>query len=139
MFKGYIPTKGKKALEDYKDRKEFYSYEWARKNFNEYAGILDDNLVQIDLDDSEQAESLYKIVKSLDIKCHMIKTDRGRHFYFKNTGLSNRKQGVFNALGFKFDIGLGSQNAVIPIKIDGKTRTIKQVDEPEKLPVWLCL
>ncbi|WP_291571427.1 phage/plasmid primase, P4 family [Clostridium sp. UBA4548] len=137
MFKGYIPTKGKKPLEEYKERKEFYSYEWARKTFNEFAGILEDNLVQIDLDDSEQAETLYKIIKSLGIKCHMIKTDRGRHFYFINPGITNRKQGVFNALGFKCDIGLGSQNAVIPIKIDGRTRTIKQVEQPDKLPVWL--
>lgn len=137
MFKGYIPTKGKKPLEDYKERKEFYNEQYARKTFNEFAGILDDNLVQVDLDDSEQAETLYKIIKALDIKCHMIKTDRGRHFYFINPGISNRKQGVFNALGFKCDIGLGSQNAVIPIKIDGKTRTIKQVEKVDKLPMWL--
>lgn len=137
MFKGYIPTKGKKPLEEYKERKEFYNEQYARKTFNEFAGILEDNLVQVDLDDSEQSETLYKIIKTLDIKCHMIKTDRGRHFYFINPGLTNRKQGIFNALGLKCDIGLGSQNAVIPIKIDGKTRTIKQVEQPDKLPVWL--
>lgn len=137
MFKGYIPTKGKKPLEEYKGRKEFYTHQWARKNFKEYAGILNNDLIQIDIDDTKQAEKLYEIIKTLDIKCHMIKTDRGRHFYFINPGIKNRKQGVYNALGLKCDIGLGSQNAVIPIKIGDKTRTVRQVDEPDVLPVWL--
>ena len=93
MFKGYIPTKGKKPLEEYKGRKEFYTHQWARKNFKEYAGILNNDLIQIDIDDTKQAEKLYEIIKTLDIKCHMIKTDRGRHFYFINPGIKIENKG----------------------------------------------
>lgn len=137
MFKGYIPTRGKTPLEEYKERKEFYSYQWARTNFKEYGGVLDDNIIQIDIDDENQAEILFKIVQDINIQCHTLKTDRGRHFYFINPGLNKRKQGNYNALGLKMDIGLGSQNAVIPLKIKDKTRRLTKCDSPEVLPRWL--
>lgn len=137
LFKGYIPTNGKKPLEEYKNRTEFYTYEYIRKNNTDYGGILDNNIIQIDVDDTGQAELLYKIIQNLNIKCGMLKTERGRHFYFINPGIERRKQGYYTPLGIKIDVGLGSQNAVIPLKINGKTRRLTNCDDPEELPKWL--
>ena len=43
------------------------------KRYSEYAGILNDDTVLIDLDDGKQADILYNIVKALDIKCKIIR------------------------------------------------------------------
>lgn len=137
LFKGYIPMKGKRPLEEYKNRKEFYNEQYARRKFDEYGGVLEDNIIQIDIDDMEQSEILYKIIKDLNINCNILNTDRGKHFYFINPGLTTRKQGNFNALGLKCDVGLGTQNAVIPLKIGDKTRRLFKVDNIDILPKWL--
>ena len=137
MFKGYIPTKGKKPLEEYKDRTKFYTYEYIRKSNSDYGGVLDDNIIQIDIDDMQQSELLYKIIQSQNIQCSTLKTERGRHFYFINPGIERRKQGYYTAIGIKIDIGLGSQNAVIPLKVNGKTRRLTECDNPQELPKWL--
>ena len=106
-------------------------------NNSDYGGILDDNMIQIDVDDANQSEILYKIIQDQHIQCGTLKTERGRHFYFINPGITRRKQGYYTALGIKVDIGLGSQNAVIPLKINGKTRRLTECDNPQKLPKWL--
>jgi len=137
LFKGYIPTKGKKPLEEYKDRTKFYTYEYIRKSNSDYGGVLDDNIIQIDVDDMQQSELLYKIIQSQNIQCSTLKTERGRHFYFINPGITRRKQGYYTPIGIKIDIGLGSQNAVIPLKVNGKTRRLTKCDNPQELPKWL--
>jgi putative DNA primase/helicase len=137
LFKGYIPTKGKKPLEEYKDRTKFYTYEYIRKSNSDYGGILDDNMIQIDVDDANQSEILYKIIQSQNIQCSTLKTERGRHFYFINPGITRRKQGYYTPIGIKVDIGLGSQNAVIPLKVNGKTRRLTECNNPQELPKWL--
>lgn len=137
MFKGYIPTKGKKPLEEYKNRTEFYSYKYMTHCNSDYGGILDDNLIQIDIDDTDKSELLYKIIQENNIQCSMLKTERGRHFYFINPGISRRKQGYYTPIGIKIDVGLGSQNAVIPLKVNGKTRRLIECDNPQELPKWL--
>ncbi|EPY2274531.1 DNA primase family protein [Clostridium sporogenes] len=137
MFKGYLPTKGKRPLEEYKDRTEFYSEQYARRTFNEYGGVLDDNIIQIDVDDEEQSDILFEIIKELNVNCNMLKTDRGRHFYFLNPGIERRKQGYYTALGIKIDVGLGIQNAVVPLKIENKTRRLTKCDKLDTLPAWL--
>lgn len=137
IFKGYIPTNGKRPTEEYKNRTEFYSLSDVEK-LNSYGAVLSDDIIQIDIDDEEQSKIVFDIVKYLNIQCNILKTDRGKHFYFKNTNQDKRKQGYTTALGIKVDTGLGSQNAVIPIKIDGKTRKwLQEVDELENLPAWL--
>lgn len=137
IFKGYIPTNGKRPTEEYKNRTEFYSLSDVEK-LKSYGAVLDNEIIQIDIDDEEQSNIVLKIVQDLNIQCNILKTDRGKHFYFKNTNQDKRKQGYTTSLGIKIDTGLGSQNAVIPIKIDGKTRKwLQEVEELDCLPTWL--
>lgn len=137
IFKGYIPTNGKKPTEEYKNRTEFYSLSDVEK-LKSYGAVLEDGIIQIDIDDEEQSNIVFNIVKDLDIQCNVLKTDRGKHFYFKNTNQDKRKQGYTTSLGIKIDTGLGSQNAVIPIKVNDKTRKwLLEVNELDILPTWL--
>ncbi|RXM68371.1 phage/plasmid primase, P4 family [Clostridium tetani] len=140
MFKGYIPTggkDGKKPTEEYKDRTDFYSLKDV-ESLNSYGGVLKDDLIQIDVDDKEQSDILYKIIKELNINTTVLQTTRGKHFYFLNPGIERRKQGYYTALGIKIDVGLGIQNAVVPLKVKGgKRKFLKIVEDINKLPVWL--
>jgi putative DNA primase/helicase len=137
LFKGYIPTNGKKPTEEYKNRIDFYKLEDVEK-LNSYGGVLKDEIIQIDVDDYEKSEIVFKIVCDLNINCNVLETTRGKHFYFLNTNVDRRKQGYSTPIGVKVDIGLGLQNAVIPIKLDGKLRKwLKEVDKLDYLPSWL--
>ncbi|WP_050607248.1 phage/plasmid primase, P4 family [Clostridium niameyense] len=140
MWKGYIPTggrDGKHPTEEYKDRTEFYKLEEV-ESLKSYGGVLKSNLIQIDIDNLDEAKILLSIVKSLNIHTTVLKTTRGMHFYFKNVGIERRKQGYYTALGIKIDVGLGIQNAVVPLKIKGKLREFIQVaEELDELPAWL--
>lgn len=133
--------KDKRPLQVYKDRDKFYTYDWARKNFEEYGAILADDMVQIDIDTEEESEIVKTIIEDLDIKCSILKTTRGMHFYFKNTGLRSRKVKTKTPIGVNIDIGIGSKNAVVPLKVSGKTRRwLNRIDESkdiDSLPEWL--
>ena len=50
LFKGYIVTKDKKCLEKFKNRNDFKTYDQV-KSLPEFAGILGENTVLIDIDD----------------------------------------------------------------------------------------
>ncbi|EPY2279531.1 DNA primase [Clostridium sporogenes] len=140
MWKGYIPTggrDGKHPTEEYKDRTEFYKLEEVEK-LQSYGGVLKDDLIQIDVDDSTEANILYEIIKELNINTTVLQTTRGKHFYFLNPGIERRKQGYYTALGIKIDVGLGIQNAVVPLKVKGRKRKfLKTVDDIDTLPAWL--
>ena len=51
LFKGYVPTRDKKCTMAFKNKKsaELLNYEQV-KNMSEYAGILDDEIILIDVD-----------------------------------------------------------------------------------------
>ena len=140
LFKGYIPTggkDGKRPTEDYKNRITFYTLEEV-KPLKSYGGVLKDDIIQIDIDDFEQSEIVFKIIEDLNINCHVLKTTRGKHFYFKNTDVDKRKQGWSTPIGVKIDVGLGNQNAVIPLKINDEMREwLLTDDEIEPLPSFL--
>jgi putative DNA primase/helicase len=138
IFKGYIPLKGKKPLEEYKNRKEFYNYDYIRKTKNDYGGVLMDDVVQIDLDSLEEAEIVKRIISESKIQCNILKTDRGMHFYFKNTDLKTRKVKAKAPIGVTIDVGLGSKNAIVPLRIGDKTRRwLNKVESVDLLPDWL--
>lgn len=142
FFKGFIPTggdDGKRPLEKYKNRTDFYNLKDVEK-LNSYGGVLKNGIVQIDIDNKEDSERVYKIIKALNINCIVLNTTRGKHFYFKNTKVNGRKQGWFTPIGIKVDTGLGDQNAVIPLKVLGRKRRfikITPIDTLEELPYWL--
>ena len=140
LFKGYIPTggkDGKRPTEEYKNRTTFYTLEEV-KPLKSYGGVLKDDIIQIDIDNFEESEIVFKIIEDLNVNCHVLKTTRGKHFYFKNTDVDKRKQGWSTPIGVKIDVGLGNQNAVIPLKINDEMREwLLTDDEIDPLPSFL--
>lgn len=148
LFKGYVPTREKKCLMPFKNKSptELRTYEQV-KNLPEYAGIIADDVVLIDVDDYDQSEKLMDIVEDLQCRCRVYETTRGKHFLFKNTDASGDiildKCGINKMLacGIEADIKVGCKNSYSILKYNSKDRfilyDIYPDEEYEPLPKWL--
>ena len=120
---------------------ELLSFEQV-KNLPEYAGILSDETILVDVDDMEQSVILLNIVENLNLKCRVYTTSRGRHFLFKNTPdlvKSNRTKATL-AVGLEADLKIGSRNSYEVLKYMNEDRPILYdvpEDEIQELPKWL--
>lgn len=139
LFKGYVPTKDKKCLLKFKNKstEDLQTYEQV-KNLPEFAGILSDETILIDIDEVEQSEVLFNIVKDLALQCRVYKTSRGKHFLFKNEGVETNKIHTKLAVGLTADIKIGTRNSYSILKFNDKEREILyDSDEYQSLPKWL--
>lgn len=137
FFKGYVETKNKKCIEKIRGRKDFKNYNQV-KLLPEFAGILAEETILIDVDDFDQSEILFKIVNDLKLKCRVYKTTRGKHFLFKNTEQQTCKTHTKVAVGLTVDIKVGVKNSYEVLKFDGKEREILyDTEEYEMVPKWL--
>lgn len=137
FFRGYVETKNKKCVEKFKNRKDFKTYEQVEK-LSEFAGILAEDTILIDIDDFDQSEIMMKIVEDHQMICRVYETTRGKHFLFKNNGVTTCKIHTKLACGLTADIKLGSKNSYSILKFDGKFRKIIydkfEDEEYQKLP-----
>ncbi|VIF96879.1 P4 family phage/plasmid primase [Clostridioides difficile] len=137
IFKGYIITNNKKAAEKFKNVKKLKTYEQI-KNLPEFAGVLAEETVLVDIDDFESSEILYKIVQDLKLKCRVYKTTRGKHFLFKNTGLEKNRTKCRLAIGLNSDIKLGCKNSYSILKFNNIEREILyDSKEIQEIPMYL--
>lgn len=140
LYKGYVLSEGKVITEKYKGRTSFKTYDEVKDN-DSFVAILEEDVVLIDLDDEEQANTLFNIVKKEKIACRVVQTSRGKHFLFKNDGLVSCKTHARNAIGLSEDIKIGSKNGTECLKINGKEREViydNQInDDYQKVPKWL--
>lgn len=142
FFRGYVITKNKKCLMPFKNvpSDQLLDYESASK-LNEYAGILAEDAILVDVDDREQAETLMDIVEDQELRCRVYDTDKGRHFLFKNDVVKNCGTAKKLACGLVADIKAGCRNSYSILKVRGKERPIDydkfDDEEYESLPAWL--
>lgn len=138
FFRGYVETRNKKCIEKFKNRSDLKTYEQVQ-SLPEFAGILAPDTVLIDVDDSKEAEILFRIVKDRGTKCRIYKTTRGMHFLFVNNGdITSNRTGARLAVGLHADIKLGTRNSYSVLKFNGKEREILlDTDDPEEVPFWL--
>lgn len=140
LYKGYIKTKGKKAIEAFKDRTKYRTYDEV-KNLEGFGGVLADDTILIDIDDAEQSEILMNIVEEYQLDCRVYCTSRGRHFLFKNHSITRNRTHVPLAVGLTADIKLGTRSSYEVIKIDGEERFIEwDIEEGgtyQEVPKWL--
>ena len=141
FFKGYVPTRDKQCLVKFKGKEvsELLSLKQVQ-SLPEFAGILDDEIILIDIDDQEQSEILFEIVKEMDLKCRVYKTTRGKHFLFKNNGVATNKTGCKLAIGLTSDVKLGCKNSYSVLKFGGKDREIifdGSKDSIGVIPKWM--
>lgn len=142
FFKGYVPTKDKACLKKFKNRTDLDLYD-SVKNLNEFAGVLEQDTVLIDIDDKEQSDVMFKIVQDLNLRCRVYETTRGKHFLFKNSGLFTKcKTHTKTAIGLEVDIKIGLKNSYSILKYDGKERPIiwdncGSEEKAQEVPKWL--
>lgn len=142
LFKGYIPTKNKACLKKFtgSSAKNIQTYREV-KELPEFAGILDEDTILIDIDDFRQSEILFNIVDALQLRCRVYETTRGKHFLFKNNGQDRCRTHCNLAIGIESDIKLGCRNSYSILKYNGKERNIIydifQDEEYQEAPKWL--
>lgn len=140
LFKGYVPTKDKQCLQKFKDRNDLKSLDEV-KDLSEYAGILADDVILVDVDEHDQAELLMNIVEKYQLDCRVYITTRGRHFLFKNSGVEKCATKTKLACGIEADIKVGSRNSYSILKFNGQDRFIdwdvEEGREYQLLPKWM--
>ena len=139
LYRGFIPTSQKKAQMAFKDKttKDLLSLAEAQK-FNEYAGVLADDTVLVDIDDGEQSKILLDIVKNLRLKCKVLATSRGMHFLFKTDKPMVNRTHCKLAIGLVADIKGGGKASYEVIKKGGVEREVLyDTEQYEFLPKYL--
>lgn len=140
LYKGFIETKGKASIEKLKNRTTWKTYDEV-KNLNGFGGVLADDTILIDIDDSDQSEILMNIVEELQLDCKVLCTSRGKHFLFKNRTIARNRTHVQLAVGLTADIKVGSKLSYEVIKIDGEERfcewDIEEGGKYQEVPKWL--
>jgi len=147
LFRGYVPTKNKKCLMPFRNKssEELKTYDEV-KGLSEYAGIIHDDVVVIDIDDFNESEILMKIIEEQQLACRVYETTRGKHFFFMNVLNGEyilNKCGIHKLLacGITADIKAGCKNSYSVQKFDGKERKIiydvYDDEEYQALPKWL--
>jgi len=136
LFKGFIRTRNKQSIEKFKNRSDFKTYDEI-KQYSEFAGVIADDVVLVDIDDKQQSEKLYDIVTELNLNCCVYKTTRGMHFYFRNTDIEKCGTHINLACGLQADIKLGSKNSYAIMRFDGENRECLRDCKIERIPVWL--
>lgn len=142
LYKGYVPTKDKKSTMPFKGKtsKDLMTLEQVQA-LPEYAGVLNDNTILIDVDDGEQAELLMQIVEEQQLDCKVICTSRGKHFLFRNDGVQQCYTHVKVAIGLTVDVKIGSKTSYEVLKVNNEERfvewDIEEGLEYQTLPKWL--
>ncbi len=153
LFLGYIRSDGKIP----KDKIIGGDY-LIKPPEGDYVGVLKPNIIQLDFDSEEDSKIAIEIVEEYKLRCDILKTTRGIHLYFKDDGsIKNQSVDIFNVIGLKVDIGLGSKNRVVPLRttkqenrttiINGKETVsvvdvttdrewIQKYDELEEIPAF---
>lgn len=140
LFKGYIKCKGKKAIEAYKNVDKYRTLEEVQ-SFDSYAGVLAEDVILVDIDDQAQSEILMNIVEDLQLNCRVYQTTKGRHFLFKNNGVTSCRTKWMLGCGIVADIKIGEKNGIEFLKVDGVERfiewDIEDGQEYGEIPKWL--
>lgn len=139
LYKGYVPTSQKRSQMAFKDKdtSELLTLAQAQR-FPEYAGILANDTVLVDIDDGEQSKILLNIVKDKELKCKVIATTRGAHFLFKCSHPMQNRTHCKLAIGLTADIKGGGRASYEVLKYDGVEREVLyDSGEYETLPKYL--
>lgn len=125
LFKGYILSKEKEPLNSVKTATLLKE----PPTDHDYVGVLYEDIIQLDFDDEKCARIAMDIVKEYKLRCDVLKTSRGVHLYFKvDNHIKSQSVGIFNAIGLKCDIGLGSKSRVVPLRITKDVAITKTVN-----------
>ncbi len=110
------------------------------KDHDNIGALIPKPFVVLDFDDTEEANIMLKIVQTLKVKCKIMKTTRGYHFWFKSDEPWKNFVDTPLAIGLKADCRSWGKLSYTVVKKDGEWRewigNVKS-EEVEKIPKWL--
>lgn len=123
--------KPKHLLSDYKKYEDV-------KDLDNLAVLMDKPYVVVDVDDEYEYLILKKIVKSEKLKCRIMKTTRGGHFWFSTEEPVKNYTHMSTALTLTVDYRSWGKESYVKVKQDGEWREWDSwEDEVDPLPYWL--
>ena len=138
LYRGYIKINSdKKAAQPFKEGDPLLTLEEARK-CESYAGVLSDDAVLVDIDDSGHSARLKRIIDAYQIQCKIVRTRRGMHFLFYCNDKLMDHNHIETAIGLIADYKYGINCSYEVLKLNGKEREV--IADPEAIqtmPRWL--
>ena len=108
------------------------------ENDDAVAILVPEGYVVLDLDNGDHFDCLCNIIESMNVRCRIMKSSRGGHFWFKTADTIPNYINVNTPITLKTDIKCGGKKSLVTIKKDGHWRKwIKMDDEVDELPFWL--
>ena len=136
LYKGYLRGESKHAATKIIGKK-LLSFETVRKE-QSYVGVLSNEYIMVDVDNKEDANKLLNIIDDQNIKCSVLETNHGMHFYFGDYELRSNKIKWWSAVGIMCDYKLGIKNTADPLRIDGHSRKwLRKTTTYSPFPIWL--
>ena len=139
LYRGFVPTSQKRSTMAFKDKSasELLTLEEAQK-FSEYAGILADDTVLVDIDNETESKIMLEVVKGKGLKCKVLATSRGMHFLFKTSHPMSNRTHCKIGIGLTTDIKGGGRASYEVLKYNGVEREVLyDTGEYEVLPKYL--
>lgn len=96
--------------------------------------------VVVDIDDAAQAEKLSRLVTAQGLKCQIMQTTRGRHFWFATDKPVKNTTHTMTGIGVKADYRSWGKYSQVCVRFQGKWRewlTEWDWGEIDELPRWL--
>lgn len=110
------------------------------KDFDNVGVLVPEPYIVLDFDTKSDAEIMLRIAQELDLKCLIMKTTRGYHFWFKSEEPWKNFRKTRLAIGIYADCRSWGKHSYVVVKKDGEWREwIKLVpgDEIQEVPYWL--
>ena len=129
----------KRATHGFKDGVGAKTWKEVR-DFDNVGLIVPKPFIVLDFDTKSDAEIMLRIVEALDLKCRVMRTTRGFHFWFRSVDPWKNFKKTRLAIGIYSDCRSHSKNAYVKIKDSGVMREwIRKVptEEIQEVPRWL--
>lgn len=118
---------------------ETYSLDDLRK-WDNVGLVIPTPYVAVDIDDADQAEKLTRLITEQGIKCQIMQTTRGRHFWFAVDEPVKNSVKSTTGIGLIADYRSWGKQSQVCIKFQGAWRewlTNHDWEELDELPRWL--
>lgn len=108
------------------------------KNLDNLAILVDKPYVVLDVDTEHEYLILKKILQAEKIKCRIMKTDKGGHFWFQNPKPLKNNTKYNTPITLIVDIRSWGKESYVKIKSHGEWREwVQWEDILDDIPVWL--
>lgn len=116
---------------------EYKAYEDV-KELNNLAILVDEPYVILDVDDEYEYLTLKRVLEAENVKCRIMRSDRGGHFWFTSPKPLKNLTKINTPLSITVDIRSWGKESMVKVKSSGKWRTFERWDEEvDVIPVWL--